>query len=47
MILHQKSVGMNTAFLRKCKDMIVVVTLAPPPELRMRADEPLADPVHV
>jgi hypothetical protein len=38
---------MNTPLLRKCKDMIVVVTLAPPPELGMRADGPLADPVDV
>jgi hypothetical protein len=47
MILHQKSVSMNTALLKKCKDMIVVVTLVLPPELGMRADELLADPVHV
>jgi hypothetical protein len=47
MILHQKSVWMNTALLRKCKAIIVVLTLALPPELGMRTDEPLADPVHV
>jgi hypothetical protein len=47
MILHQKSVGMNTALIRKCKDMIVVVTLVPPPELGVRAGEALADAVHV
>jgi len=38
---------MHTALVEKCKHMIVVVTLALPPELGMRADELLADPVHV